>query len=112
MQQGHTHEQTMEALDRANRIRKARAAIKRAILAGDQRICDVVLDPPECMLTITLSELLRSQPRWGYDRARKCLSRDCGGMGEHKLLGTLTERQRRLLAGVLRQRNGKWNGIT
>ncbi len=48
---------------------------------------------------MTLAELLTSQRRWGRTRARKFL---IGlALNENKKLGTLTSRQRSLLAGEL-----------
>jgi hypothetical protein len=49
---------------------------------------------------MTLSELLRSQSRWGRTRTRKLLS--SVGLNENKRLETLTERQRMLLVSQLR----------
>jgi hypothetical protein len=49
---------------------------------------------------MTLSELLRSQARWGRTRTRKLLS--SVGLNENKRLETLTERQRMLLVSQLR----------
>ena len=48
---------------------------------------------------MSLSELLCSQRRWGRARSRKLLS--TAALSEGKRLGTLTERQRRLLVGAL-----------
>ena len=50
---------------------------------------------------MTLSELLRSQPRWGRTRTRKLLG--SLGLSENKRLDTLTERQRSLLIEKLSQ---------
>jgi hypothetical protein len=48
---------------------------------------------------MTLSELLRSQPRWGRTRTRKLLG--ALGLSENKRLDTLTDRQRTVLVEKL-----------
>src|SRR5690349_23474643 len=82
--------QCMEALARANQVRLARAALKRDISAGREAITDVILDSPWEAESMSLSELLCSQRRWGRARSRKLLS--SAGLSEGKRLGTLTER--------------------
>ncbi|MGN6815826.1 MAG: hypothetical protein ACTHK3_07055 [Solirubrobacterales bacterium] len=52
---------------------------------------------------MTISELLTSQRRWGRTRARKFLIPLA--LNENKQLGTLTARQRRLLATELASRS-------
>jgi hypothetical protein len=91
--------QHMQALAKANRVRLARAEMKRAIARGELSVPDVLRAAPEEMEGIPLDELLRSQKRWGRTRARKFLL----GLAIHekKKLGTLTTRQRRLLADEL-----------
>jgi hypothetical protein len=91
--------QHMQALARANRVRLARAELKRAIARGDIEVADVVRDCPWEAESMTLAELLTSQRRWGRTRARKFL---IGlALSENKRLGTLTERQRALLCSEL-----------
>ncbi|MGZ5308145.1 MAG: hypothetical protein ACXWDQ_02480 [Solirubrobacterales bacterium] len=51
---------------------------------------------------MSISELLSSQRRWGRTRSRKFIGRL--GLTENKKIGTLTHRQRQLLADEL---NGK-----
>ena len=91
--------QHMEALAHANRVRLARASLKRAILAGQADVVDVVRTCPWEVATMTIGELLRSQRRWGRARARKFLS--SLALNENRELGRLTERQRGVLAGEL-----------
>lgn len=94
--------QHMQALARANRVRLARAELKRAIARGDVDPADVVRDCPWETESMTLAELLTSQRRWGRTRARKFL---VGlALNENKRLGTLTSRQRTLLASELSSR--------
>jgi hypothetical protein len=81
--------QHMQALARANKVRLARAALKRDIGAGRRDIIEIM----------TLAELLSSQRRWGKARSRKLIVQ--AGLTETKRLGTMTERQRRILAAAL-----------
>jgi hypothetical protein len=91
--------QHMQALARANRVRLARAELKRAIGRGEVEVAEVVRDCPWEAESMTLAELLTSQRRWGRTRARKFL---LGlALSENKRLGTLTERQRALLCSEL-----------
>jgi len=91
--------QHMQALAHANRVRLARAALKRSIGRGDLSVADVVQECPWEAESMTLAELLTSQRRWGRTRARKFLL--LLALSENKRLATLTERQRQLLAGEL-----------
>jgi len=92
----------MQALARANRVRLARAELKRSIARGDLEAADVVRDCPWETESMTLAELLTSQRRWGRTRARKFL---LGlSLNENKRIGTLTSRQRALLASELSTR--------
>jgi hypothetical protein len=91
--------QHMEALAHANRVRLARASLKRAILAGQVDVVQVVQTCPWEVSTMTVGELLRSQRRWGRARARKFLS--TLALNENRELGRLTERQRGVLGAEL-----------
>jgi hypothetical protein len=89
----------MQALARANRVRLARAELKRSIARGETEVSEVVLTCPWQTESMTLAELLTSQRRWGRTRARKFL---LGlSLSENKRLGTLTSRQRALLSTEL-----------
>jgi hypothetical protein len=91
--------QHLRALEHANRVRLARAELKRRIASGDVRVPDVVLDSPWEARSMELSELLMSQKRWGRERCRRLLL--ALGIPENKQIGTLTERQRSALAAML-----------
>jgi hypothetical protein len=95
--------QHLRALERANKVRLARAGLKRAIARGDMDVADVVRRCPWEATTMAIAELLTSQRHWGRARARKFLMPLL--IGENKQLGTLTERQRRLLARELAERS-------
>jgi hypothetical protein len=91
--------QRLRALERANEIRLERAALKRRIAAGEVSAADVIMDPPKAAESWSVGDLLMSQRRWGTTRCRRFLARN--NITETKPIGTLTERQRRLLAGSL-----------
>jgi hypothetical protein len=95
--------QHMRALERANLVRLARAELKRSIARGDADPSEVVRDCPWETESMTIAELLTSQRRWGRTRARKFLMPL--SLNENKQLGTLTSRQRRLLATELASRS-------
>jgi len=94
--------QHMQALARANRVRLARAELKRSIARGELDAADVVRECPWETESMTLAELLTSQRRWGRTRARKFLL--ALALNENKRLGTLTSRQRSLLSAELSSR--------
>src|SRR4029453_5190374 len=91
--------QHMQALEHANRVRLARAELKREIARGDVSAAHVIRDCPWETESMTLAELLTSQRRWGRTRARKFLL--ALALSENKRLGTLTPRQRALLTSAL-----------
>lgn len=96
--------QHLEALARANRVRLARAALKRSVAADQISAAEVVRECSWEVESMTLAELLTSQRRWGRTRARKFLA--SLALSENKRLGTLTQRQRLLLSAELEARIG------
>jgi hypothetical protein len=91
--------QRLRALERANEVRLARAEMKRRIADGEVRVADVILDCPREVSSWPVADLLMSQRGWGSARCRKFLTRN--DVSEIKRIGTLTERQRRVLAAQL-----------
>jgi hypothetical protein len=91
--------QHMVALAEANRIRLARGGIKHQIAHGERTAASVILEPPPETLTMTVYDLLCAQHRGGRERARRLLI--TAGVREGKLLGDLTNRQRRILTDLL-----------
>src|SRR5918992_345210 len=96
---GANQEQHLRALEYANRVRLARARMKRQIGAGELEAADVVLSCPWQAHSMSISDLLMSQKRWGRTRCRRLLV--SLGVPENKQVGSLTERQRSALAAVL-----------
>jgi hypothetical protein len=91
--------QRLRALSRANKIRLERAVLKRRIAAGEVSAAEVILNPPQSAETWSVGDLLMSQRRWGTTRCRRFLARN--SIVETKHIGTLTERQKKLLAESL-----------
>ena len=91
--------QHMRALQRANAVRLARADLKRRVATGDVDAADVILGAPWEAESMTVSDLLTSQRRWGSTRCRKFLQ--CVPMSENKTVGSMTDRQRHALAQML-----------
>jgi hypothetical protein len=96
---GADREQHLRALEYANRVRLARARMKRKVAAGELSAAEVVLTCPWQAHSMSISDLLMSQKRWGRARCRRLLVSH--GVPENKQIGTLTERQRLALAAVL-----------
>ena len=91
--------QHLRALQQANRVRLARAELKRQVAAGEATAAEVVLGCRWEAASMELSDLLMSQRRWGRARCRRLLL--SLGLPENKHIGTLTPRQRRALVEVL-----------
>jgi len=94
--------QRKAALARANQIRLARAELKRRIADGDVSAAHIILDSPDEASSWAVWDLLISQHRWGSSKCRKFLLTN--QISETKQLGSLTDRQRRVLAEQLQAR--------
>lgn len=101
--------QHLRALEHANRVRLARAHLKRQIAAGDVEVESVVSELPWEVESMSVSELLMSQRRWGRARCRRLLL--SLGIPENKKIGTMTERQRSALCGLLAARGHQPRGL-
>jgi hypothetical protein len=91
--------QHMRALARANRVRLARAELKRRVAERETTVAEVVLTCPWEAESMAIADLLMSQHRWGRTRCRRFLA--ALPMSETKTVGSMTERQRRALADLL-----------
>jgi hypothetical protein len=91
--------QHMQALAQANKVRLARAELKRQVGDGELSVADVVLRCPWEAESMGISDLLMSQHRWGRTRCRRFLGSIA--MNETKTIGSMTDRQRRELAARL-----------
>jgi len=97
--------QYMRALERANKVRLARAELKRRVATGEVEVADVILDCPWEAQSMAVADLLMSQRRWGQTRCRKFLAQI--PMSEKKTVGSMTERQRQTLAAMLCASSGR-----
>ena len=91
--------QHLQALHRANEVRLARADLKRRVACGEISASDVILQAPWEACSMSVSDLLMSQRRWGHQRCRRLLGQVF--VSETKTVGSLTERQRHALADLL-----------
>ena len=66
--------QHMRALEQANRVRLARAELKRQVADGELAAAEVVLDCPWEAESMSIADLLMSQHRWGRTRCRRFLA--------------------------------------
>ena len=91
--------QHLQALERANAVRLARAALKRGVAAGEICVADIILGAPWEAESMTVADLLTSQRRWGHTRCRRFLQSI--PLSETKTVGSMTERQRQAAATLL-----------
>ena len=101
-------DQHLRALQHANRVRLARAGMKREIAAGELAVVDVVVSCPWQAYSMEVGDLLMSQKRLGTGPlpAAAGVSRRAGEQGS----GKLTERQRIALARALLARERSLDG--
>src|SRR3954465_14781522 len=88
--------QHMRALAQANRVRLARAELKRLVAEGEATVAEIVLTCPWEAESMSIADLLMSQHRWGRSRCRRFLTSI--PMTETKTIGSMTDRQRNELA--------------
>jgi len=92
-------QQHLRALARANSVRLARAELKRQIASSEIPASQVILECPWEAASMSISDLLMCQRRWGRARCRRLLI--SLGVPENKQIGTLTDRQRGALSAML-----------
>src|SRR3954453_9613983 len=95
--------QHLRALEQANRVRLARAELKRRVATQQTSVVDVILSCPWQADSMSISDLLMSQKRWGRARCRRLLV--SLGVPENKQMVRLPERQRLALPAVLAAKN-------
>ena len=91
----------MDALERANKIRTARAQLKRDLKAGKVSIQKLLLEPPAYLETAKVFDMLLAVPKYGRVKANKVLVQ-CR-ISPSKTIGGLSERQRTELVSLLRR---------
>lgn len=93
-------QQRFDALERANRVRVHRAALKKDLKAGRRAIAKVLLDPPDYLLTAKVYDVLLAAPKYGRVKVNKVLAQ-CR-ISPSKTVGGMSERQRFELVALLR----------
>jgi hypothetical protein len=94
-------DQRREALKRANEIRSRRAQLKRDLKARRVKIHELLLDPPEYLLTAKVFDLLMAVPKYGRVKVNRALTH-CR-ISPSKTFAGLSQRQRNELASFLRR---------
>jgi len=97
-------QQNMRALERANAVRLARARLKRGVACGEIDVAEIILCCPWEAHSMPVAVLLMSQRRWGQARCRKILAQL--PLSEKKTVGSMTDRQRRVLVAILHSADG------
>jgi hypothetical protein len=92
-------DQRQRALQRASRMRSARAQVKRRIAAGELAAAEAVLSPRWEIERMPIAEMLISQRGWGRQRCQQFLT--ALAIDEAKTIGSMTERQRIAAAAQL-----------
>ena len=93
--------QRKEALKKANDVRTQRARIKREIKAGQRKVHELLLKPPECLETAKVADLLLTVPKFGRVKTQRALT-SCR-ISPSKTIGGLSERQREELVNYMRR---------
>jgi hypothetical protein len=101
--------QHLRALEQANRVRLARAELKRRVATEEISVVEVINECPWQAESMSISDLLMSQRRWGRARCRRLLI--SLGIPENKQIGTFTERQRGALVAMLSARYSESCGV-
>jgi hypothetical protein len=89
----------MRALQVANRVRLARAELKAHVATGELRAAEVVLRCPTEAQRMEITDLLLAQKSWGPARCQRFLG--SVPLRDDKTIGSMTERQRRVVAARL-----------
>ena len=97
---GRSREQRRRALEQANEVRTARAALKKELAAGKVELVQILAAPPPWLRTARVRDILLVLPKIGPVRAAHILAH-CG-IAHSKTLAGLTERQRRELTNFFR----------
>ncbi|HZK49626.1 MAG TPA: integration host factor, actinobacterial type [Thermoleophilia bacterium] len=95
-----SHQQRIDALQRANGIRTERARLKQSLKSGAVHIHDVLVEPPEYVHTAKVFDLILAVPKYGRVKTSRILER-CRVSPSKTVIG-LTPRQRRELVEHLK----------
>ena len=97
---GRSREQRLRALEQANEVRTARAELKKELASGKIELAQILADPPPCVRTARVRDLLLVLPKIGSVKAARILAH-CG-IAHSKTLAGLSERQRGELINFFR----------
>ncbi len=92
--------QRLTALEHANEIRTTRAKLKKDLKAGRVSIHNLLAEPPPCMVTAKVFDMLLAVPKYGRVKVNKVLAQ-CR-ISPSKTVGGISERQRNELVRLLR----------
>lgn len=98
---GRSREQRLRALEQANEVRTARAKLKKELASGKIELVQILADPPACVRTARIRDVLLVVPKIGSVRAGRILAQ-CR-IAHSKTLGGLTDRQRGELINLFRR---------
>ena len=98
---GRSRERRLRALEQANEVRTARAKLKRELASGKIELVLILSDPPACVRTARIRDVLLVVPKIGSVRAGRILAQ-CR-IAHSKTLGGLTDRQRGELINLFRR---------
>jgi hypothetical protein len=98
---GRSREQRLRPLEQANEVRTARAKLKRELASGKIELVQILADPPACVRTARIRDVLLVVPKIGSVRAGRILAQ-CR-IAHSKTLGGLTDRQRGELINLFRR---------
>jgi hypothetical protein len=94
-------EQRSSALKRANKIRVARAQLKKELRKGNIPLGPILAAPPEHVSTAKVVDLLVALPKVGPAKAARLLNK--ARISQTKTVGELSPRQRIQLIELLHQ---------
>lgn len=93
--------QRMEALEKADAVRSYRARLKKDLKAQRVSIHDLLLDPPDKIMSMKIYDLLLHVPKYGRVKVNKVLQ--LCRVSPSKTIGGLSPRQRTEIVSMLRR---------
>jgi len=96
-----SHEQRVRALRSANEIRSSGAQLQRDLKAGKAAVENLLLHPPDDVMSAKAFDMILAVPKYGRVKANKILTQ-CR-ISPSKTIGGLSERQRGELVSQLRR---------
>jgi hypothetical protein len=84
--------QRMDALNKANAVRSRRAELKADLKRGSVGLREILVAPPDYLLTAKVADLLMAAPKCGRVKSAKIM--ELCRVSPSKTIGGLSERQR------------------